>query len=247
MKASSASLEFERIRARPMRRDPESQRTTSPEDLKALYARRFQDRESYRNRVWRTLIDCLFSRWIPPGSSVLDLGCGYGEFINNVAAGNRYAMDLNPDAKGRVESGVHFVLQDCSEPWPIEAESLDVIFSSNFLEHLPSKRHLSRTMQESARALRPGGIIILMGPNVRFVPGAYWDFYDHHIPLTDKSVAELLEMEGFHVEVAYARVLPYTMSEGRSYPQWVLRTYLRMPAAWRIFGKQFVVVARRRH
>jgi SAM-dependent methyltransferase len=191
------------------------------------------------------LIDDFFGCWIPSESSILDLGCGYGEFINNVRAENRYALDLNPDAKQHLASDVTFIQHDCSEPWPIESECLDVVFSSNFLEHLPTKHHLASAVQEAARCLRSGGTIILMGPNIRYANGAYWDFYDHHVPLTERSVVELLTMEGFSVEVVHARFLPFTMSDGRSYPQWVLRAYLRTPLAWRIFGKQFVVVARR--
>jgi hypothetical protein len=48
---------------------------------------------------------------------------------------------------------------------------------------------------------------------------------------------------GFHIDVCHARFLPYTMSAGREYPIWILRAYLSFPIAWRIFGKQFLIVA----
>ena len=35
-----------------------------------------------------------FSRWIPADATVLDLGCGYCEFINAVRARKKYAMDV---------------------------------------------------------------------------------------------------------------------------------------------------------
>jgi hypothetical protein len=35
------------------------------------------------------------------------------------------------------------------------------------------------------------------------------------------------------------------MSRQRTPPLWMLRVYLRLPIAWRIFGRQFLVVARR--
>lgn len=64
-------------------------------DLKRVYSQRFSGVTAYRSKVWQTLIGCYFSKFIPENSSVLDLGCGYGEFINNVRAGNKYGMDLN--------------------------------------------------------------------------------------------------------------------------------------------------------
>jgi predicted SAM-dependent methyltransferase len=61
---------------------------------------------------------------------------------------------------------------------------LDVIFTSNFFEHLVSKQALSQTILQAKKCLVPGGRLIAMGPNIRFVGGAYWDFWDHiwHLP-----------------------------------------------------------------
>jgi len=153
-------------------------------------------------------------------------------------------MDLNPAGRERVGPDVRFLEQDCSEPWPLKEAALDVVFTSNFLEHLPDKAAVARTLAEARRCLRPGGRLICLGPNVRFVPGAYWDFWDHNVPLTDQSLGEAMRLAGFEIERSLDRFLPYTMSQGRHPPVAMLRLYLRLPWAWRWFGKQFLVVGR---
>jgi SAM-dependent methyltransferase len=213
--------------------------------LQDEYHRRFGDRAEYRDRVWKVLCADFFSRYIPSDAVVLDLGAGWGEFTRNVHAREKYAIDLNPETGRRVEGFARFIQQDCSKPWPLADASLDVVFTSNFLEHLPAKELVDDTLREARRCLKPGGRIVCVGPNVRYVPGAYWDFWDHHIPITDLSMAEALELQGFAVEERIDRFLPYTMSGNRETPLAFVRAYLRMPFAWPLFGKQFLVVARR--
>jgi SAM-dependent methyltransferase len=173
---------------------------------------------------------------------VLDLGCGYGEFINNVTCGTKYAMDLNPDAPRFVNSDVTMLVQDCSARWQLADDSLDVVFTSNFFEHLPDKHALSRTLAEAHRCLRSGGHLIALGPNIRFLPGRYWDFFDHHLPLTELSLAEGMQTAGFRVVQSEARFLPYTMVNSPRYPMGLLRAYLALPLAWRVLGRQFLVI-----
>jgi hypothetical protein len=62
------------------------------------------------------------------------------------------------------------------------------VFTGNLFEHLPGKTHLGHTLRAAFRCLRKGGRLIAMGPNIKFVPGAYWDFYDHHLALTKLSL-----------------------------------------------------------
>ncbi len=78
---------------------------------------------------------------------------------------------MNPDAAQRLNGDVELLLQDCSQPWPLADSSLDVVFTSNFLEHLPTKPHVEKTVAEIKRCLKPGGTMIALGPNVRLVPG----------------------------------------------------------------------------
>src|SRR5258706_16479280 len=88
-------------------------------------------------------------------------------------------------------------------------EALDVVFTSNFLEHLPHKDAIRRTLLEVYRCLKPGGRFIAMGPNIKYVPGEYWDFFDHYVPLTELSLAEGLSNCGFGIERKVGRFLPY--------------------------------------
>jgi SAM-dependent methyltransferase len=213
-------------------------------ELQRIYGARFAGKSDYRTRIWKVLAS-YFGQWFPGTGTVLDLGAGYCEFINNAAAARKYAMDLNPDVRAQAAQGVGVLQQDCSEPWPLPEGELDAVFTSNFLEHLPSKAAVSAVLSHAYRCLKPGGRFIAMGPNIKYIPGAYWDFFDHYVELTELSLAEALSNCGFEIEKCVARFLPYTMSRGRQYPAWALRLYLAMPAAWPIFGKQFLVVGKK--
>ena len=217
----------------------------SPEDLQRIYGARFSDNLEYRKHVWSVLVGDWFGKFVQPADAVLDLGCGYGEFINTVRCAKKFAMDLNPDAPRFLSKDIQFLLQDCSARWELPDASLDVVFTSNFFEHLPDKAALGRTLDEIHRCLRKGGRLIAMGPNIKYLPGAYWDFWDHYVALTEASLKESLVTRKFEVDVCLAKFLPYTMASGPRYPLAFLRAYLKMPIAWSVFGKQFLLVANR--
>ena len=222
-----------------------SAQTHSASDLEQIYQNRFAGLEDYRREVWRVLADEVFSKWIPADSSVLDLGSGYCEFINQIPARRKFAMDLNPSTKRNAGPDVAVLLQDCSDEWQVPPDALDAVFTSNFFEHLPEKAALERTVKNAVHCLKPGGRLIALGPNIRFTGTAYWDFYDHYIALSDLSLIELLRKCGLEIEYSRAQFLPYTMADGRRYPTFLLKAYLRLPPLWRLFGKQFLVIARK--
>ena len=213
------------------------------EDLQQLYRARFEGAAEYRAKMWQVLTP-FFERWIPPGASVLDLGCGYCEFINAVHCRQKYGMDLNPDS-ARFAQSATILEQDCSQPWPLATSSLDTVFTSNFFEHLPTKATLESTLVQAFRCLKPGGRLIAMGPNIRHLAGNYWDFFDHYLPLSDRSLVEVLTKVGFRTERCIDKFMPYTAVGRAQYPPSAIRAYLALPLAWRILGKQFLVVARR--
>jgi SAM-dependent methyltransferase len=214
-------------------------------DIQKQYRQRFAAGAAYRDSVWRILVRDFFQHYVDPAATVLDLGCGWGEFTRHIRAQRRIAMDLNPDMPSRVGPGVEAILQDCSQSWQVADSSLDVVFTSNFFEHLPDKDALRRTLQEAFRRLKNGGRLICIGPNIRFVNGAYWDFWDHYVALTDRSMAEILNLTGFAVERVEPRFLPYSMSQGFTPPAALIWLYIRIPLLWRFFGKQFLLIGRK--
>jgi SAM-dependent methyltransferase len=214
-------------------------------DLQRIYENRFSGMEAQRNAVWQVLVRHHSQRWVKATDIVLDVGAGYCEFINNITARRKYALDLNPLTPTKAGADVTVCLQDVTKPWDIPPESIDVVFSSNFFEHLPSKDGLSHCLREIYRVLRKGGILFVMGPNIRFCPDIYWDCFDHHLALSDRSVLEALEVAGFAEEKVIARFLPATMKGSLPPQPWLVRLYLMLPIAWRVLGKQFLIIVRK--
>src|SRR5690349_21970655 len=215
------------------------------DDLEVIYERRFAGSEQQRERVWRVLTSRFFQQWVQPKDVVLDVGAGYCEFINNIQAETKYALDLNPATAERAGSEVSVLSQDVTTAWALPSDSVDVVFSSNFFEHLPAKDALQHCLREIRRVLRPGGHLLAMGPNIRFCYDVYWDFFDHCLPLSERSLAEALGIVGLQVERAIPRFLPFTMKGKKPPPAALIRLYLQMPVFWKLLGRQFLVVARK--
>lgn len=215
-------------------------------NLDMLYRHRFSEEEvASKGRIWQVLCGEYFSKFVSPGDRVVDIGAGYCEFINNIKAADKIAIDLNPDTIRLAAPGVRVINESCTDSPSIETGSVDVIFMSNFLEHLPSKQVVLDTLRESARMLRPGGCVIILQPNIRFLYDEYWDYFDHHTPLSDRSLVEGVSLAGLTPEVVVPRFLPYTTKSRLPQAPWLVSLYLRVPLAWRVLGKQALVVARK--
>ncbi len=216
-------------------------------DLETLYQHRFPREELERkSAIWKVLCENFFQRHVSRNSTVLDLACGYGEFINHIQAAEKLAVDLNPESREHLAADVHFQQLGALEIAGAFAARADVVFTSNFLEHLPDKAALEALLEQLATVLRPGGRFMVMGPNLRYLPGAYWDFYDHSLGLTHQSLAEVLQLKGFEIELCIDRFLPYTTKGALPTHPELVRWYLRFPWAWRFLGKQFFIVAANR-
>ncbi|GAB3809098.1 class I SAM-dependent methyltransferase [Micromonospora zhanjiangensis] len=216
-------------------------------DLARLYAGRFSPAELATKRLlWDALCRGFFDRYVEADDTVLDLAAGSCEFVNACRARHKIAVDLNPDTAGFARDA-RVVLAPSDDMPEVGSNSVDTVFTSNFFEHLPDKKALLRTLAECRRVLRPGGRLLVLMPNLRYVGGRYWDYFDHHLPLTHLSLVEGLRLGGFEPHEVIPRFLPYTVKGApvRIRP-WQVRLYLRLRPAWRLFGGQMFVAARRR-
>lgn len=214
--------------------------------LAELYKIRFPNEKLERkNAIWRVICTSFIQKCINPNSTVIDIACGYGEFLNHIQAQHKIAVDINPEAQTFLHPDIEFRLCSALDIDQDLVGVADVVFTSNFLEHLPDKKTLELFLRQVYLLLKPGGAYIILGPNLRYVPGQYWDFYDHHLGLTHLSLIEALQMCGFKTELCIDRFLPYTTQTSLPTHPYFVWLYLKFPLAWKWLGKQFFIVVRR--
>lgn len=214
--------------------------------LSELYKIRFaQEQLPRKNAIWQEICQHFLQRLIKTSDTVVDVACGYGEFIMNISAEKKIALDLNADAKNFLNSDVEFHQCSATNLASAVKNEADIVFTSNFLEHLADKQTLDLFLEQVMIALKPGGKYLILGPNLRYLPGEYWDFYDHHLGLTHLSLSEALQLKGFNIESCIDRFLPYTTQGALPTSPWLVYLYLKIPFVWRFLGKQFFIVAQK--
>lgn len=211
--------------------------------VSSIYTDRFDASVDERKVLWEILCKDFFQRFVEKSDTVLDLAAGYCEFINNIECKSKIAVDLNENTKQMANKDVK-VYKALSTKLPKDlAGKIDVIFTSNFFEHLDSPSELMETLAEARRVLKKGGSIMVLQPNIKLVGNQYWDYVDHTLPMTEKSLAEALGLNGFKVTYQKTRFLPYTANSRIPIVPLFIKIYLRFPPAQFFMGKQTFMVA----
>jgi SAM-dependent methyltransferase len=213
-------------------------------DAPGLYEHRFDPAErAEKARIWEVLCRHFFQRYVARDAAVLDLGAGFCEFINHIECGRKYAVDMDEHVRQHAAADVEVHLGRSDDLSWLAPQSLDAVFASNFFEHMTSKDMLLATLAEVHRVLRPGGRILILQPNIRFAYDVYWDFFDHHLPLSDRSMVEALAISGFRPLEVRPRFLPFTTKSALPQSPLLVRLYLMVPLAQRLLGKQMFIAA----
>lgn len=216
--------------------------------LNRLYEIRFSEKElAQKNEIWKVLCKFFFQGYIKDEFSVLDIGVGHGEFINNIQCRHKYALDNNTGVRRFLKPEVNFIESSSNELSCFTDGSLDAVFMSNFSEHLCNKDEMVSVFLETKRILKDNGLLMMMGPNIRYAYKEYWDFFDHYLPLSDRAIVELLLAIGFDVPTIVARFLPYTTKCKIPKNPLLVRAYLRFPILWKVMGRQMFIIARKPH
>jgi len=193
--------------------------------------------------VWSAVADYLSPR-VPPGAAVLEIGAGYCDWINNVRAARRVAVDIWRDFPRFARNGVQPVVMDISTGLPsLGAGSFDVVLASNVLEHFAPELAAS-VASDVLTVLRPGGRLVVIQPNFAYASRQYFDDYTHRSIFTHVSLPAMLRSRGFAVEQVSPRFLPYSMRGARvPIRRWLVRAYLHSPI--KPMAGQMLVVARK--
>ena len=206
-----------------------------------LYEYRFRevDQQSKQD-VWMEIAAYVYGRLGRP-NRVLDPCAGRCEFLNAIECTERWSIDQVDNAPFR-GAGIHAITSDVFDA-DLPVGHFDGVFVSNFLEHLLSQEDVARFLDKMASCMKSGGRIAVVGPNFKYASKEYFDCADHTLALSHVAVAEHLYAAGFTIEDIAPRFLPFSF-RGLLPPSPILtRYYLRMPPAWRLIGKQFLLVA----
>ena len=194
-----------------------------------------------RAHVWKEIARYA-RRDAPDTDVVVELGPGYCDFINAFPARRKLAFDLNPEMADYANDDVELRIQDASHLADLEPGSVDLVFASNFLEHL-SERAASQLLTNARRALSPRGRLILLQPNHRRCAEHYFDDPTHKTIFDDRNIHDWLGRHHLRAVRVVAGLLPFSMKS--RLPKWPLlvRLYLNSPV--RPLAAQMYVVAER--
>lgn len=211
-------------------------------DFRRLYEYRFAGiDQAARQRVWDVIGPWIHRRMGSP-RRVLDPAAGRFEFLNAIDADERWAIDAVDTGFARTE-GISLTVGSALDV-ELPASHFDGVFVSHFLEHLATPSHVAMLLRRMHQAMAPGGRIAVLGPNFRYCSREYFDCADHILALSHVSVAEHLHAAGFEVTDVIPRFLPFSFRGILPPSATLTNAYLRLPLAWRVLGKQLLVIAR---
>jgi SAM-dependent methyltransferase len=208
-----------------------------------IYEYRFHGVDEQKKRiVWEEIAAFMYQKLAKPGS-ILDPAAGKCELINAIPGTEKWAVDLNDYfIKKYADPDVKIVIGDIFKV-SLPDNYFDGVFISNFLEHLNTQEEVAALLEKMYGCLKPGGKIAIMGPNFKYAYRQYFDFADHTIILSDLGLAEHVYGAGFKIDQIYSKFLPLSFRGGLPVNRFLIKMYLSFPVAWRIFGKQFLLIA----
>ena len=160
-------------------------------------------RQRYRqmNPNWQPATELfagLVRERLQPGSRILDLGCGRGGLVEQLAHPLEKTIGLDPD---QVSLSQHRLAHSkpplsrvagLSQHLPFTGQKFDLIFASWVLEHLVQPED---DWRQIGRVLRPGGEFVFITPNKR-----------HPLAALNRSLGRFKRLQGQLVQGFYGRM-----------------------------------------
>ena len=196
-----------------------------------------------RDVVWQALWRFYFSHRVPADGCVLDLGAGFGNFINSVRARRRIALDAWPEFTRFLAPGIESHVGPVTDMDFLEDGAVDFALASNLFEHIPQV-DFGRVLAGLRRKLSARGTLTIVQPNYRYAYREYFDDYTHVAVYSHITMTDFLTANGYEVMQVVPRFLPLTVKSRLPVSPWLIGAYLASP--FKPLGKQMLVQARPR-
>ena len=174
--------------------------------LRTIYSDQYEETQGFSrtfNTFNRTIAEELVSRYDVRGKTVLEIGCGKGEFLSLLCKlgdnrGIGYDPSFVPDRQHsdqNVRFMREFFTEDTNEAAP------DLLCCKMTLEHIGQTHQFLTSVRSVAN--RKDAVIFFQVPDVRRIlqEGAFWDiYYEHCSYFSYSSLKRLFTGTGFAVE-----------------------------------------------
>lgn len=132
-------------------------------------------------------------RWKSLGTGrVLDIACGAGMLAGQAPEGAK-VFGIDRDSAAAAHVRVRCAVASATE-LPFPHASFDAVHCAHLIEHLHSPERLVR---EIRRVLRPGGLAMILTPDIRRYGFDFWVDHTHVRPFTPEGLTGLLTMNNF--------------------------------------------------
>lgn len=192
-----------------------------------------------RSKVWKAICEYLQKYIEPSKDRILDLGCGYCDFINNIKAFKKFAVDISQESYFYAQDEVIFYNTSVTNLEKIDDDSIDVVFTSNLLEHLEDEE-IIKSITEIRRVLTTKGRVIILQPNFKYSFREYFDDYTHKKIFTHISLADFMKASDFNPIKIYPKFIPLTLQSRLPKSYWLTKLYLSLPI--KLFAKQMLLI-----
>ncbi len=206
----------------------------------------FSTRLSYepkRDAIWKVITEYL-QRYVPDDAVILELGAGYCSFINQVRGREKHALDVSDIVEKHAADSVTCHIRNCTDLSTFQTKYFDVVFSSFLYEHL-TREELNHVSDELHRILKPGGTVITLLPNFKYIARHYFDDYTHVQVFSHLSFSDYMVSRKFSLVDVQGRFIPYSFKS--RLPQSVLLTRLYLKLPFRPLAGNMLVVAKTPH
>ena len=199
--------------------------------------------DNRRDVLWQSLWRYCFRAMVQPDDCVLDLGAGYGNFINCVVARRRIAVDAWAGFAAHLAPGVEHRVGNITDLDFLNDGAVDFAFASNVFEHL-TQDDFSTVLRALRRKLSERGTLTIVQPNYRYAYREYFDDFDHKSVYSHVSLADFLTAHGYEVFRVEPRFMPLSVKSRLPVTPLLIRAWLASPV--KPLGKQMLVRARPR-